>query len=343
MAGGIPSDQELFPDLDENRISSKALKYREAVKENLTRLAAETNQRIRDLGCAGARASSQFKEWYPPERHESQALRQAEREFNSAILNGTIDGFPGIEDLWISNGDVLHTYFTGHEQYKAQIYYGNGHVGPEIYQYFEFGRPASEHGEYLTDYAQSFHTYLSGVTDSFHAFLRASAYLKAKKKKEELDSHPGCSPIVVVACVLLTALGVFLQNRGIGGALPSILMMVFGALSIGGIFMLVKSPKKGAASITLDNVEYHISAEEESKLKKAMDDEYLQSYRMYRYLYLWKKHLDACPEAYPKRLNCNGEDMIPLELRKLGNTIKSMESFLKMYRTFPSTEGVKNA
>ena len=85
---------------------------------------------------------------------------------------------------------------------------------------------------------------------------------------------------------------------------------------------------------------YVISPVEEEKIKRAMADEYEESYRIYRYLVLWKKHLEEFPNAYPEIFNCDGKNMILDKLRDLDSRISWMETLFDIYRAFPSTEGV---
>ena len=340
MDGSTPSDKELFPNLDPNQISKYTPEYRKAVKDNLSRLTEVVSKCISDYGFSGADTSSAFiQDWYPPDRHRSKELTEVEKQFNSAIICGSIDGFPGIEDLWISEGDVLHTYSVSGNKHKAQIHYGDGKIGPNIKDYINFYDGIySDDAEHLTEFSYDF--LRSDVIQGFSAFHKAKLYLQAKKKQEDLNKAPGCSPKILIACILLTALGVFLQNRGLFGFLPGLMMIVFGALSIGGIFMILKSPKS-KGEIKIGDKLYDISPAEEEKIRKAMDDEYLKAFRMCRYLKLWKKHLDESPDAYPEVLDCNGKNVIPEKLQELDHKISDMESSLQIYKTFPSTAGVK--
>ena len=339
------NDKELFPNLDPNRISTYADRYRTAVHDNLSRLTALARETILHYGREGAATSSVFiDKWYPPERHRSTELSEAEKQFNFAIRDGSIDGFPAIEDLWISHGDVLHRYLVSGNKHKAQIHYGNGRFGPEIQDYLTSVDDVLKTDGSKTDFSYDF--FRSEVLKGFSAFQTGLNYLKAKKKLENLKKTPGCSPKMLIIFILLTALGVYWQYFGDPdflskylGFLPGLLMLVFGALSIIGIFMLL-SPSKNNASMKIGDTVYVISPVEEEKIKRAMADEYEETYRIYRYLVLWKKHLEEFPNAYPEIFNCDGKNMILDKLRDLDSRISWMETLFDIYRAFPSTEGV---
>ena len=348
MPHAYPSDEELFPHLklgDYNADSKCLREYREAVVSALDEKMIAEIKDVEKAGKDGRKSSvNPFRKGFPIWKYKSTwKATAAEKAVQAAILNGSIDAFPKLTDLWISNGAVetMYVYSVAADYcYQAVVEKGGRRVGPGFPGYPSCITATREPNVYRYDFAYEFLE--SDVTGGvFTPFYTAQRWLSAKKKKTELDKI-GCSPPLLILFILLTALMGFLSShshRFIHG-LAGILCFVFGVLSVIGVILTLADRlpdrKKGEGG-----AEFDFSKEEEAEIKANMEANRLAAYTMLRYFTLWKKHLRVYPGQYPKLPDCDGKDVLPRCLEDLDKKIKTMEELLRICDSFPSLEGVK--